>query len=354
MEPTGTEEFPNGEESPGAEPPGEEPSMPMPTSNPEAGVAALVDAINRQDTETVTQLIQQGVDVAGIDAQSGKTVLSIAAATGNAENVKALINAVPKEQQKEYVNQQQAQSGQTALFDAGRSNRKEVVDALIDAGAETDIQDINGTDVYDYVKDEVPNVNVELLKELSPKVTVDGVEGVKIAAADMTADELNTVKGYVKFLGQDPDGSKLLQAASHDKALTISYEPSFKDGMGGDTANHHIRLSKKVVDNEAKAKGDPTDIMGIEALGHELVHAATEGDDDSKQEESLATVVGTRIAGRYFHQPVDEQKVYEDWINGQTNNDAYKNMKVDNNIFADVSHLGINVSNIRKHAPKHA
>jgi len=319
--------------------------------NPQDGVDALVQALNNQDTQTVTQLIQQGVDVTATDPQSGKTLLSIAAASGNADDVKALVNAVPKEQQKDYVNQQDAQSGQTALFDAGKSNNKDVVDALIDAGADTNIKDNSGTNVYDYVKSNVSDVNADLLKDLSPTVTVDGANGVKIATADMSDDEINTVKDYVKFMSQDADGAKLLQAASQDGDVTISYEPSFKDGMGGDTAGHHIRLSKKVIDNEAKAKNDPTDIMGLGAMAHEFVHAATESDGDSKQEESLATTIGTRIAGRYYNQPVDEQKIYDDWINGQTNNDAYKDMQVDNGIFTDVSNLGVDVSNIHEHDP---
>jgi len=333
----------------------------MPRSNPWSGTvtgsssvdptASLVDALNNKDTQAVNQLIQQGADVTATDPKSGKSLLSIAVSAGNADDVKALINAVPKDKQKDYINKQDDQSGQTVLFDAGKSNNKDVVNALIDAGTDTNIKDKTGTNVYDYVKKNVPDVDTDLLKNLSPTVTVDGVTGVKIATADMSEDEINTVKDYVKFMSQDADGTKLLHAASQDGDVTISYEASFKDGMGGDTANHHIRLSKKVIDNEAKEKGDPTDIMGLGAMAHEFVHAATEGDDDSKQEESLATTIGTRIAGRYYNKPVDEQKIYDDWINGQTNNDAYKDMKVDNNIFSDVSNLGIDVSNIHEHDP---
>jgi hypothetical protein len=185
----------------------------------------------------------------------------------------------------------------------------------------------------------------------SNTVTVDEAPKVKIDTTGMTDQEIQNVKDYVKFLASDADGKKLLDAATKDGDYTISYDPSFKDGMGGETdvGNRTIKLSKKVIDNEAASK-DANDIMGLSALGHEFVHAAT-GGDDSKQEESLASTIGARLAGRYYKQTIDENKTYDDWINGQTKSDAYKDLKDDNGVFKILSDMGIDVSGIKQHAP---
>ena len=67
-------------------------------------------------------------------------------------------------------------------------------------------------------------------------------------------------------------------------------------------------------------------------------------------EESIATALGSKIAGRYYNKKVDSQKIFYDWIGpkGQTSSDAYKNLNHDNNIFEDLTNMGIDLKDFHK------
>ncbi len=184
------------------------------------------------------------------------------------------------------------------------------------------------------------------------------VPGVVLQTAGMNYQEVQNVKNDIVFMSQDVDGSKLIKKASEDGPITIAYEASFSGGLAGDYVNNHIRLSKGTIDSTGgkvltgvgQAEG------GIQTLAHEFVHAATDNgsNSDSQQEETLATVVGDRILGRFTGKPTNkeiEQQVYDGWMQWTTQADSYKNLSFDNHIFEDLAALGITFDINKKPPP---
>jgi hypothetical protein len=177
-------------------------------------------------------------------------------------------------------------------------------------------------------------------------------DGVKLDTKGMNDKQIKNARNYIEGLAEDEDGKKLIKGATEKEQITVTYDPSYKDGMGAAfvPSEHSIHMSKKMLDQEGGH--DPTDIMGMTGFAHEFVHAATDKDvnDDSKMEESIATALGSRIAGRYYGKKVDTQKVFQDWIgpDGWTSSNAYKDLCFDNGISEDLKKLGIDVSEFKK------
>lgn len=78
------------------------------------------------------------------------------------------------------------------------------------------------------------------------------------------------------------------------------------------------------------------DANNIKTIVHELVHATTEGDGNSQQEEGLANVVGRRIESRLTGRPLeDPQRTFANTIPN------YPQLRANNNIVASLQALGI-------------
>lgn len=269
--------------------------------NPQDGAAALVQALNNQDTQTVNQLIQQGVDVTATDPQSGEPLLSIAAASGNADDVKALINAVPQDQQKDYVNKTDA-NGQTALFQAGAKNNQDIVQALINAGADTNIKDSNGDTASSWTQKNSPNADSELMAIIAPTITY---QGVKISDSSMTSDELNAIKKALDIFSQDPDG-KILTSKMAENGIVIRKDDAEAGKIGAAAFSNAGNKALVIAQGYFNDHKDitPQDASGLEVLGHEMTHnalAVAGAGADSNDQEALASVVGRRIRYRYDH-----------------------------------------------------
>jgi hypothetical protein len=177
------------------------------------------------------------------------------------------------------------------------------------------------------------------------------VDGIQVDTKGMDDKQIANAIQYINGLAADEDGKKLIKSAVANGPLTVRYETSFKDYMGAtySSKNRTFNMSKKMLDQEGGK--DPTNIMGMTGFAHEFVHAATDNENhDSKMEESIATALGSRIAGRFYGKKVDSQQVFLDWIKptGQTSSDAYKNLSYDNHIFEDLTSLGIDLSDFKK------
>lgn len=161
--------------------------------------------------------------------------------------------------------------------------------------------------------------------------------GGKSAAARDT-DIPNTTQGdaeqsarlddVLAGISQDPEGSKLLQAAK-EKGYTIEVgDPSQAAGaLDAEGGSHPVSCDhcKAALDagqqvNGITISGDEKKIIinpnapdFEKTVVHELVHAATDDDDNSQQEEGIADVIGYRVAARLTGEepPEDVQSIYQ-------------------------------------------
>lgn len=157
-------------------------------------------------------------------------------------------------------------------------------------------------------------------------------------------------------MANDPEGSKLLQAAAA-KGYTIEVgDPSAAAGARDADGAAHDAAScpecQAALDGGQQVNGvtlpgqkkiiiNPNAPDFEKTLAHELVHAASEGDGNSIQEEGVADVVGFRIAGRITGKvnPLSEAEIARQkqanytvaTAGGQTNN----------SIVATLAQLGI-------------
>jgi hypothetical protein len=137
-------------------------------------------------------------------------------------------------------------------------------------------------------------------------------------------------------VAKDPDGAKLLQAALA-KGYTIEVGdptqagsqdagPKDADSVNGVT----IPDQKKIIINPNAPNFDKTVV-------HELVHAATEVDGNSKTEEGMADVIGFRVSSRMngIAEPGSEQQIFQNKIA------SYPDLNNSNDILNSLSRLGI-------------
>lgn len=151
-----------------------------------------------------------------------------------------------------------------------------------------------------------------------------GGAGGGTAIANNTADPQQSARldGVLAKVAQDPEGSKLL-AAAKEKGYTIEVgDPSAAAGGAGDGQVNGVTLSG----NQKKIIISPNAPDFEKTVVHELVHAATDGDDNSQQEEGISDVIGYRVANRITGkaQPGDAQSIYQNKMAnyqdlGQTN-----------------------------------
>ncbi len=128
-------------------------------------------------------------------------------------------------------------------------------------------------------------------------------------------------------IAQDPEGSKLLQAAK-EKGYTIEVGDPSKAAGAMDKAGHGsncpdckaaLDAGQQVNGVTLSGNGEKKIIINPNApdfektVIHELVHAATDGDDNSQQEEGIADVIGYRVANRITgkEEPGSAQSIYQ-------------------------------------------
>lgn len=182
------------------------------------------------------------------------------------------------------------------------------------------------------------------------------------AAASGDTDIPNTTQGdaeqsarlddVLAGISKDPEGSKLLQAAK-EKGYTIEVgDPSQAAGaLDAEGGTHPVSCEhcKAALDagrqvNGVTLSGDEKKIIinpnapdFEKTVVHELVHAATDGDDNSQQEEGIADVIGYRVAARLTGEapPGDVQSIYQ---NKMTN---YRELNGTNSVRDTLASLGI-------------
>lgn len=149
-------------------------------------------------------------------------------------------------------------------------------------------------------------------------------------ARSMTTDP--TLQRTLETIGRDPEGAKLLQAASRN-GVRVQSRP---DNGSGPTDFFQRSTNTITVSN-------PND---VKTLAHELVHAATNtpgnastaisGNGNSRREEGNAEVIGQRIAARTSgRQMPNERQVFNDFIKN------YPELRQDNGIDQALRNLGI-------------
>ena len=97
---------------------------------------SIYDVINREDTDTFSDMVVLGYDVDDVDGD-GYTPLMIAAALGKAKFARFLIHNNAKVDKRSF-------NGMTALHRAAQGGHNELIDILHGAGAYIDMPDFNG------------------------------------------------------------------------------------------------------------------------------------------------------------------------------------------------------------------
>lgn len=151
-------------------------------------------------------------------------------------------------------------------------------------------------------------------------------------------------------ISQDPEGSALLQQAlangytievgdpnipglfdqngAHDASICQSCQAALD--TGGQINGVTIPNQKKIIINPNAPEFDKT-------LVHELVHASTEGDGNSRQEEGLADVVGYHVSSRINGTllPGSDAQIFNNKIQN------YPELQATNGITNSLANLGI-------------
>jgi hypothetical protein len=146
-------------------------------------------------------------------------------------------------------------------------------------------------------------------------------------------------------ISRDPEGQKLL-AAAKQKGVQIQMGPPEAAQADG-SIKRGYQQGNNIVINSYDSK------EGLRAtLAHELVHAATQGDGNSMQEETVADVVGNRIARRINGQGTSPQQEKSDyssrsaWVHNPASDYLSDNLPENNGILQSLQGLGIDVSSM--------
>lgn len=122
----------------------------------------------------------------------------------------------------------------------------------------------------------------------------------------------NPLRASLDRIAQDPDGAKLI-AAAHAKGVYIEVgDPSTANGnfdmvsqcncpacQGQRAADGTVTVNGVTLTNSSgQSKIVVRDPSNIKTIVHELVHAVSTGDGNSRDEEGIADVVGSRVANR--------------------------------------------------------
>jgi hypothetical protein len=103
-------------------------------------------------------------------------------------------------------------------------------------------------------------------------------------------------------------------------------------------AGDHDEVNGITLPDQKKIIVNPNAPNFLKTLVHELVHAATDQDGDSKDEEGKADVIGFRVASRILGQTEpNEQATYQNKVT----NPAYAGLVGNNNVDQSLSALGL-------------
>ena len=158
-------------------------------------------------------------------------------------------------------------------------------------------------------------------------------------------------------ISADPDGAILLNRA---KQLGVSIQvgdPAVAAGANdvtvkGDGLTDNLSVAKDgtiivngvtLSDSNGNIRVVVRDPSNIKTIAHELVHAVSTGDGNSKQEEGIADVIGSRVANRLGGTAVggltgSDEQIY---LNKQQ---YYPNLPITNNIRQTLAGLGLSVN----------
>jgi len=158
--------------------------------------------------------------------------------------------------------------------------------------------------------------------------------GVKINKSGFTDVQLKQVEKTVDLMAADPDGQKLLNKFKEDGG-EIKFDAS--TGNIAYSSGNDITFGTGSFSDTGYT---------LEVFGHELTHSVTQGDGDSKNEESLGSTLGRTIRNRYENQPYTPQDQKESYNGGfesaKNNNPTYKDLPENTQVFDSLGQLGVN------------
>jgi hypothetical protein len=144
----------------------------------------------------------------------------------------------------------------------------------------------------------------------------------------------------LQAIAADPDGSILMDRA---KQLGISIEVG-DPGQSGQSGQAGLTVQGvTLVRSDGRTRIIVRDPNNIKTIAHELVHAVSSGDGNSKQEEGIADVIGSRIANRLGGSSAgglsgSDEQIY---LNKQK---IYPNLQASNAIRQTLAGLGLRVT----------
>ena len=152
-------------------------------------------------------------------------------------------------------------------------------------------------------------------------------------SGNSSADSGGRLDTILAKVAQDSEGAILLNAAkANGYSIEVGDPSKYSTGQGDADSIYGVTVpdQKKIVISPNAPDFDKTVI-------HELVHAATQGDGDSKTEEGMADVIGYRIASRVdgTQAPGSERQIFQSKIAN------YPSLGNDNSIIQDLNALGI-------------
>lgn len=159
------------------------------------------------------------------------------------------------------------------------------------------------------------------------------IAGIKNTTPDATQKQrLNTTLAKV---AQDPDGAKLLKAAEANGYTIEVGDPT----KGGSQEHDADSVNGVTLPDQKKIIISPNAPDFNKTVVHELLHAATPTDGNSKTEEGMADVIGYRVSSRMdgTQMPNTEQQIF----NTKANSSSYSGLQGDNGIINSLNKLGI-------------
>ena len=136
------------------------------------------------------------------------------------------------------------------------------------------------------------------------------------------------IAAALQKIAADPVGAKLLSAAKANGLTTITANPSLNPSGGAGLQGQTVTGADGKPQIQV-ANANSADL--IHTLAHELGHAATTSDGDSKAEEMLVDKLGSEI----------QQRITGQADPSQLDMSAYSNLADDNGIANDLAKLGI-------------
>lgn len=149
---------------------------------------------------------------------------------------------------------------------------------------------------------------IQTAKPLASSVPANNIPGIKNLSTGTAGTELNR---SLNAVASDSEGAKLI-AAAKAKGITIEVGDPAKAAGANDKASvcscpTHQAAAKDgtstvngvtITQPDGSIKIVVRDPNNIKTIAHELVHAVSSQDGDSKEEEGIADVIGSRIANR--------------------------------------------------------